>query len=271
MGNKIRSNNPLLRHRGVLLGCHRGDRANFPENTMEAFRGAAKLGVDAIETDVRRTKDNHLVLIHDRDVARTTDGEGFVDEMTLSEIKALDAGGWKGEQFRGAKIPTAEEFLDFVRPTHLIVNWELKEWPMDHGEERPFRTVDQLVELIDGYDMAERSIINSFSERVLEYVAEKWPGKFMIHGYPFYKNPKDFAARPLVEFMDWAVIWNKSEDHPAGFAEDYRYAEENGCRTCILVPDTEEMYQKTIDLGCNMITSDDPATGIKVLRKLGYR
>jgi len=271
MADRLRCDNPLMRHQGILLGCHRGDRTNFPENTMPAFRAAVELGLDAIETDVRRTKDGHLVLIHDRDVVRTTDGEGFVDEMTLAQIKALDAGSWKGEAFRGTPVPTAEEFLELVAPTNIIVNWELKEWPMDHGERRPFETVDLLVELIERYGMAHRSIMNSFSERVLEYVADKWPGRFMIHGYPFYKNPKDFAARPLVDFMDWAVIWNKSPEMPAGYREDYEYAEKNGCRTCILVPDTEEMYQKTIDMGCNMITSDDPAEGVRVLQKLGFR
>ena len=79
----------------IHLGAHRGDRANFPENTMPAFISTCEMGCDAIETDVRMTKDGHLVLIHDRDVERTTNGKGFVDEMTLEEIRALDAGAWK--------------------------------------------------------------------------------------------------------------------------------------------------------------------------------
>ena len=271
MAAKIRSNNPLMRASGILLGCHRGDRANFPENTMEAFRAAVELGVDAIETDVRRTKDDHLILIHDRDVLRTTNGEGFVDEMALKEIRALDAGFWKGEQFRGAKVPTVEEFLEYISKTNVVVNWELKEWPMDHGEERPFKTVDLLVELLEKYNMADRSIMNSFSERVLEYIADRWPGRFMIHSYPHYKRPKDFASKPLTDFSDWAVIWNKDEDHPAGFREDYDYAALKGMQTCILVPDTEEMYQKAIDMGCKMFTSDDPAKAVEILKNLGYR
>ncbi len=271
MADKIRCKNPLMEYDGILLGCHRGDRTNFPENTMEAFRAAIALGLDAIETDVRRTKDDHLVLIHDRDVLRTTDGQGNIDEMTLKEVKALDAGFWKGEAFRGAKIPTVEEFLEEVSKTDTFVNWELKEWPMDHGEERPFKTVDLLVELIEKYDMVEKSIMNSFSERVLEYVADRHPGRFMIHSYPHYKNPKDFAAKPLTDFSDWFVIWNKDEDHPAGYKEDYEYAASHGISTCILVPDTEEMYQKAIDLGCKMFTSDDPKTAVEILKKLKVR
>lgn len=271
MADKIRCENPLVKADHILLGCHRGDRENCPENTMAAFKAAVELRVDVIETDVRRTKDNHLVLIHDRSVERTTDGVGNVDEMTLEEIRALDAGFWKGEEFRGEKIPTVEEFLQEISKTDLVVNWELKEWPMDHGEERPFKTVDLLVELIEKYDMAERSIMNSFSERVLEYVATRWPGKFMIHSYPLYKRPKDFASRPLTDFSDWLVIWKKDEDHPAGFQEDYDFAAAHGIPTCILVPDTEEMYRRAVDMGCKMFTSDNPAKAIEIFKKLGYR
>ena len=90
----------------VLFGGHRGDRAGYPENTMPAFRSAYALGCEVIETDVRMTADGHLVLIHDRSVERTTDGVGLVDEMTLEELRRLDAGAWKGAEFCGERIPT---------------------------------------------------------------------------------------------------------------------------------------------------------------------
>ncbi|MBQ8893717.1 MAG: hypothetical protein IJ043_04835 [Clostridia bacterium] len=269
MADKLRANNPRLDGHRILLGCHRGDRAHFPENTMPAFRAAVELGLDAIETDVRMTKDGHLVLIHDRDVERTTNGKGLVDEMTLAEIKALDAGFWKGKEFKGVQIPTVEEFLELVSPTHTVINWELKEYPMDFGRERAFATIDKLASLLDQYGMAEKSIMNSFSEQNLEYCAEKWPGKFVLHGYLDYIRPKDHAARPQESFLDWAAIWRKDEEQPAGFAEDYAYAAEQEILPCILVPDTEEMYQKALDLGCRMFTSDDPAAAQSILRRLG--
>ena len=255
----------------IHLGAHRGDRKNFPENTMPAFISVCEMGCDAIETDVRMTKDGHLVLIHDRDVERTTNGKGFVDEMTLEEIRALDAGSWKGEQFKGAKIPTVEEFLEYVSKTDLFVNWELKEYPKDLGLTRSFACVDKLVELIDKYGMAERSIMNSFSELLLDYVSDKWKGKFVIHGYIKYKNPKDFATRPLESFLDWAAMWRKDEDHIESFIEDYQFAIERDILTCILVPDKKEHYEKALDMGCRMFTSDDPATAIEILRSLGVR
>ena len=263
--------NKLMDGSRVLLGAHRGDRKHYPENTMPAFIAAAEMGCDAIETDVRMTKDGHLILIHDRDVERTTNATGFVDEMTLAEIKALDAGFWKGDEFKGLQIPTVEEFLEYVSKTNLLVNWELKEYPKDLGEERSYETVDRLIALIKKYGMVERSMMNSFSEKLLEYVYDKYPGEFVIHGYIHYKKPKDFASKPLEGFLDWAAMWNKDEDHPAGFADDYAYAKERDILTCILVQDTPEQYKMALDMGCRMFTSDDPATAIEVLKELNER
>ena len=253
----------------ILFGSHRGDRLHYPENTMPAFRATGELGCDAIETDVRMTADGHLVLIHDRDVVRTTNGSGNIDEMTLEQVRALDAGGWKDPAFAGERIPTVVEFLEYVSKTDMIVNWELKEYPLELGE-RAYTCVDKLVELIDRYGMAERSLMNSFSQKILEYVADKWPGKFLIHGYIGYTK-KDVSEKPLESFLDWAAIWYKDADHTAGFQKDYDFAAERGILTCILVKDTAEEYKKAIDMGCRMFTSDDPTTGVQVLKDLGYR
>ena len=71
--------------------AHRGFSEKYPENTMLAFEKAVEIGVDGIELDVHLTKDNELVIIHDEDVKRTTNGEGLVKDMTLEELKKLDA------------------------------------------------------------------------------------------------------------------------------------------------------------------------------------
>ncbi|HUW56283.1 MAG TPA: glycerophosphodiester phosphodiesterase family protein, partial [Planctomycetota bacterium] len=82
----------------IVVG-HRGWSQKYPENTLASFRGALDLGVDAIELDVHVTADDHVVVIHDEDVERTTDGKGPVREMTLAEVKTLDAGGWFDAKF----------------------------------------------------------------------------------------------------------------------------------------------------------------------------
>jgi glycerophosphoryl diester phosphodiesterase len=94
-----------------LVYAHRGASASLPENTMAAFLAAVDLGVDGIEFDVHQTSDGHLVVIHDYDLSRTTDGEGLVHERDAAYIRSLSAGAWRGEQFRGDRVPLLEEVL----------------------------------------------------------------------------------------------------------------------------------------------------------------
>ena len=92
----------MLKYRNAIpVAAHRGNSRYFPENTMAAYRSAVEINADMIEVDVHMTKDGHLIMMHDHRVDRTTDGEGLIREKTLAEIKALDAGSWKGVQFKG--------------------------------------------------------------------------------------------------------------------------------------------------------------------------
>src|SRR6476661_4186647 len=91
------------REHTVLLG-HRGAPHEAPENTLAAFQRAFAYGIDGVETDVQRTADGHLVLIHDDRVDRTTNGQGNVRELKWDELRALDAG-------QGERIPSLDELL----------------------------------------------------------------------------------------------------------------------------------------------------------------
>ena len=95
---------------------HRGAADLEPENTLRSFRRAAAEGADAVELDLRLTRDGRLVVLHDADVDRTTNGRGPVAEMTLAELKRLDAG-------LGDRVPTFEEVLEV---TGLPIHAELK-------------------------------------------------------------------------------------------------------------------------------------------------
>lgn len=101
-------------------GCfgHRGAAGIFPENTLEGFELAARIGVDVIETDAHVTRDGRVVLAHDPTVDRTTNGVGEIAEMTLAEVQALDAGARFTDRDgslpfvgRGLRIPTLDEVL----------------------------------------------------------------------------------------------------------------------------------------------------------------
>ncbi len=96
----------------TLLFGHRGAKGLAPENTLPAFLLAKEIGVDGVELDVHLSKDNEVIVMHDDAVNRTTNGRGRVRDMTLNEIKALDAGSWFAQKWKGTKVPTLEEVLD---------------------------------------------------------------------------------------------------------------------------------------------------------------
>jgi glycerophosphoryl diester phosphodiesterase len=95
----------------VMLGYHRGANRYAPENTLPAIKKAVAMGADFVEIDVRTTKDGQLVLMHDSTVDRTTNGTGKVRDLTLAEIRKLDAGSWFSSAFRGTQVPTLDEAL----------------------------------------------------------------------------------------------------------------------------------------------------------------
>jgi glycerophosphoryl diester phosphodiesterase len=96
-----------------LIVAHRGLLRHSPENTLANFRACLELRL-GFEFDVSRTKDGHLVCIHDNTVDRTTSGTGQVENLTLAEIRKLDAGGWFDANFAGEKVPTIDEVLSLV-------------------------------------------------------------------------------------------------------------------------------------------------------------
>jgi len=115
----------------VLVVAHRGASGTHPENTIAAFGRALEIGVDMVEFDVRHTADGVAVLMHDETPDRTTSASGGrkVEEMSSDEIRALDAGGWKGERFRGERVPTFADALDFFAPHGVLLNIHVKASP----------------------------------------------------------------------------------------------------------------------------------------------
>ncbi len=105
--------------RKVIICAHLGLVDSAPENTLAAFEGALEQGM-AIEFDIQRTVDGRLVIVHDQTVDRTTDGTGEIAQLTLAELKALDAGSWFGHQFASQRVPTFDEVLDLVKSHRAV-------------------------------------------------------------------------------------------------------------------------------------------------------
>lgn len=96
----------------MIVIAHRGASAYAPENTEASFDLGIALGADALETDIRATRDGVLVLLHDARVDRTTNGQGLVADLTWEDVQRLDAGAWKGPTYGGQRIPRFEWLLD---------------------------------------------------------------------------------------------------------------------------------------------------------------
>lgn len=156
-----------------LVIAHRGGAGLWPENTLHAFERAAALGVDVIETDVRATADGELVVIHDPTLGRTTDGAGRVGQLTLAELKRLDAGyRWSpdgGKSFplrgRGLTVPTLREVFDAL--PHMRFNIEPKQ------AEPP--VVAPLCRLIRERGMTSRVMVAAFASDTMERFRRECP------------------------------------------------------------------------------------------------
>lgn len=98
----------------VQIVAHRGSSGNRPENTLPAFAEAVRVDADVIELDIHLSKDGHLIVMHDEDVDRTTNGKGLIREKTLADIKKLNAGSWFDPQYQNTKVPTLQEVLNLL-------------------------------------------------------------------------------------------------------------------------------------------------------------
>jgi glycerophosphoryl diester phosphodiesterase len=216
----------------MLRVGHRGARAYEPENTLRSFKKALEMGVDAVEFDVRKTRDNHLVVIHDADVKRTTNGKGLVADLTLKEIKELSTE-------KGEKIPTLEEALDFLDGKVKILI-ELKEQGVEEKTLAAIR--DRHVE--------KNVIVTSFLEGALAKVRalDKEIETGLI--YAKHKNPVKAAlelkANYLVSLYRFTHTANVEKAH------------KNGLKVIVWTINTAEEAEEYAKKGVDGIATDKP-------------
>jgi len=165
------------RHRPLNIG-HRGASAETPENTLAAFRRALEVGADGLELDLHLTRDGEVVVIHDDRVDRTTDGRGFVHEMSLAGLRRLDAGSWFNRRcpdrarpaFAGAPVPTLQEVFDLARPVGAVLYLEIK-----HGPGYRPALVERVLAGLAQNRYAARAVIECFDHTVLAGVTRHNP------------------------------------------------------------------------------------------------
>jgi glycerophosphoryl diester phosphodiesterase len=159
------------RVRPVII-AHRGSSASAPENTMAAFRLAAEEGAEMIELDVRMSRDGHLVVHHDRRLGRTSLGRGRVPELSLEELRRVDAGSWFGRSFAGERIPLLAEVLAWL-PVSMGLNIEVK----TDGDRRGAASIAPVLQRVLRRSGAlERVLLSSFDHTFLQMAHIGTPG-----------------------------------------------------------------------------------------------
>ncbi len=158
--------NTIVRH-PFIIG-HRGIPDQAPENTMPSFKRAVECGAETLETDIHITSDKQLIIMHDDNFGRTSEGSGLVREMTFDELTHTTADKlWKGTQYEGALIPSYEEFLEYNKNNDCVLFVEIKE---NNSE-----IVDKFLEITDKYDMRSHICVISFFTEMLQYLHKKAP------------------------------------------------------------------------------------------------
>ena len=239
----------------LVLG-HRGARAYAPMNTLPGFECAAEQGADGIEFDIHLSKDGEIVVIHDFTVDATTDGTGNVRDLTLAQLKELDAGGWFGAEFAGAQIPTLDEVFEWVAQQRFLVNVEIKsKSARTNGIER------KLAEKIKQHSMQNRGIVSSFNPLALR--------RFSAYGREL-GVPIGFLHAPETPFyVPWLLTGlTYQARHPHFSQVNQRYmdwANQHGHRVNVWTVNDPQVACGLRDLGVNAIITDQPDTILKAL------
>lgn len=192
----------------ALVIAHRGARSLAPENTLAAARAAWEVGADGWELDVQLTRDGQIVLMHDESLARTTDARHVfpdrspwkVGDLSLEEIRMLDAGSWfvhedpfgtirsgevaaeRGALYSGEPVPTLREALLLSKELGLWVNIELKGAPLSSLSPGRKALVDGVVALVRELEV-ERVLLSSFDHEMIRYakaLGPEIPGALLV-------------------------------------------------------------------------------------------
>ena len=233
--------------------AHRGFSGKYPENTMIAFEKAIEIGVDGIELDVHLTKDNELVIIHDEDVKRTTNGEGLVKDMTLEELRKLDASAKFVGQYGINPIPTLREYFELVKDTNIITNIELKTSVYEyHTIEK--RTIDMIRE----FGLEDKIIFSSFNHFTVKRCEELAPE--IKRGF--------LTGDWLVDFGKYTAERNVQCCHPWFGSLSQEVVDEMhaaGCEINTWTVNDENEVRRLYDLGIDAVITNFPDMAKRVI------
>lgn len=237
--------------------AHRGANQTHPENTLAAFSEAVKLGAHMIEFDVRMSKDSKLVIIHDESVDRTTDGSGFIRDLTLEEIKSLDAGSWKSEDFEGERIPSLSEVLE-IMPQNIWLNIHLK------GDQRLGEAV---AKMIVEKRRKHQTFIACGSDT--EVGVRKIDSKIMVCNMERQENREEYVSETIKGNYPFIQLLKKREDDE--LLKDVQRLKMNGIKINFYHAETIAEARELFDMGVDFVLTDNLNLMMNSLDKLGIK
>lgn len=227
---------------------HRGAAASAPENTLIGIRKAAAYGASWVEFDVKLTADGIPVLMHDDSLKRTTGQDVPASELSLAEMKRLDAGGWFAPEFADETVPTLEETLALLHALGMSANIEIKPSP---GED-----VDTVTRTIAALERswpasAPAPLMSSFSRKSLEALQKQAPD--LPRGYLVEELPEDWAA--TAEALGCATIHHYAKVVTAAQVAETKAA---GYGLAAYTVNDPEQARQLIDWGIDCLITDAP-------------
>ena len=243
----------------AYVWAHRGASAYAPENTLEAFRLANEMHADGIELDVHLSRDGEVVVGHDETVKRVTGGacEKRLYDMTLEEMQTIDVCNGK-EAYKGARIPTLRQVLEFLKTNEMFLNIELKTTDIFYPD-----LEKKTVALVHEYGLQDRVIYSSFNHYSLMLAREADPDCKIA---PLY-------SEGMYEPHAYALHLKANAIHPhfrtlliPGTAEGCLA---NGIDINPWTVDGEENMRWLLSIGCNALITNVPDVARKVVDAFG--
>jgi glycerophosphoryl diester phosphodiesterase len=242
---------PAMPKRGFC--AHRGAMATHPENTLTAFAEALRLGARMIEFDVQLSRDGALVLMHDDTIDRTTDRQGRVADLTLSDLRAADAGSWKDARFAATRIPTFEETLAMM-PQNVWLNCHLK-----GGAALGVATA----KLIARAGRLHQAFLAAKKEAAA--AARSAIPEILICNMERQSNAADYARQTIAMKADFIQLLGKGEVDPSLVGELH----EAGVRVNYYSCATPEVARKLFAAGVDFPIVDDPGAFAELSKEFG--
>ncbi|MBQ3760966.1 MAG: glycerophosphodiester phosphodiesterase [Clostridia bacterium] len=239
----------------TLILAHRGACAYAPENTLPSFQLAVDMGADGIECDIHLTKDGHFLVCHDDKVQRTSNGKGYIKDLTLSEVKSLDFGAWFDKKFAGVTAPVLEEMLDVVK-NMKVINIEIKRF---EGCDNQDEALNRFYSVLTGCGVLKNTIVSSFDKQILKRLKELHADVYTCLLYDKIDRPA-FTAQSI----------GCSAIHPHfGYLKKVTVdnAHARNLKVNCWTADGEEDIARMLKIGCDGIISNKPDVAMSVRSK----